>query len=482
MGTNAWRRGDFGEHRLTQNAQQGIIWLNMQRPPSGKRKTKSVPATRRARVARDSRAIYLPPASQAQSQYGTFADSKQAPIHRWFQYPAGFSYRAVEHVLAECGIVPGMVVYDPFAGTGTTLVVCKSKGIESFGVEAHPFVFEVASIKTFWDYDFARLDSLAARLGLEIQARLGEAESIDLAQTPELVRKCFSESNLRKLLFIRARVQELNEPYRAFFTVALTCALRQASGAATGWPYIAPKKRIQEKDGLQVFSRQVYQMIGDLKTIPAQFRQTSCHLVLGDARRTEFEDGKFDLSFTSPPYLNNYDYADRTRLETYFNGFASTWGDITEKVRSHLIISATTQINRGDYKPSNIISPTIRDIVPDIANELQSNVNRLSHLRLTHGGKKSYDIMVGQYFNDMTMALADNYRVLKPGAKSVWILGDSAPYGVYIPTEEILGQIALGVGFRNYTIQQLRERGDKWKGNTQRHHVALKESILTLTR
>jgi len=419
---------------------------------------------------------------QAQSQYGTFADSKQAPIHRWFQYPAGFSYRAVEHVLDENNIKPGNIVYDPFAGTATTLVVCKSKGIESFGVEAHPFVFEVASVKTFWDYDFARLDALASELGLEIQYKIEEAEAIHLAAVPELVRKCFSDSNLRKLLFIRSRIQMLDEPYRSFFTVALTCALRQASGAATGWPYIAPKKRIQEKDGVTVFSKQVFQMIGDLKTILSQFRRTPCHLVLGDARKTSLESGMMDLSFTSPPYLNNYDYADRTRLETYFNGFAATWGDITEKVRSRLIMSATTQISRGDYETTNIIGDKLTQVAPDVAADLQSKVNKLSRLRLEHGGKKSYDILVGQYFNDMTLALEDNFRLLKRGGKSAWILGDSAPYGVHVPTEEILGQIALGLGFRSYTIQQLRTRGDKWKGNTQRHHVALKESILTLTK
>jgi hypothetical protein len=450
--------------------------------PSKSKLPRSAKRTGRERIAKDARAIHLPRVAQAQSQYGTFADSKHAPIHRWFQYPAGFSYRAVEHVLEEHDIKPGKIVYDPFAGTATTLVVCKSKGIESYGLEAHPFVFEVATVKTFWDYNFTKLDALAAQLTLEIQFRIEEAKIIDLAQVPELVRKCFSDANLQKLLFIRSQIQKLDDPYCSLFLVALTCALRQASGAATGWPYIAPKKRIQEKDGVQVFSKQVFQMIADLKSIPPQFRQTPCHLILGDARRTDFASEMFDLSFTSPPYLNNYDYADRTRLETYFNGFANTWGDITEKIRSRLIVSATTQINRGDYDPNHIIDEKLGHLVPDVATELQTKVTKLSRLRLEHGGKKSYDIMVGQYFNDMTLALQDNFRVLKLGAKSVWILGDSAPYGVHIPTEEILGRIALGIGFRNYSIQQLRTRGEKWKRNTQRHHVALKEGILTLTK
>jgi hypothetical protein len=59
------------------------------------------------------------------------------------------------------------VVYDPFAGTATRLVVCKSRGIESYGVEAHPFVYQVATVKTFWNY--GKLDALAAQWALEIQ-------------------------------------------------------------------------------------------------------------------------------------------------------------------------------------------------------------------------------------------------------------------------------------------------------------------------
>jgi len=62
------------------------------------------------------------------------------------------------------------------------------------------------------------------------------------------------------------------------------------------------------------------------------------------------------------------------------------------------------------------------------------------------------------------------------------VLGDSAPYGVYIPTEEYLGRLALAVGFRDYRVQNLRERGGKWGRNPQRHKVMLKEGILWLRK
>jgi hypothetical protein len=90
--------------------------------------------------------------------------------------------------------------------------------------------------------------------------------------------------------------------------------------------------------------------------------------------------------------------------------------------------------------------------------------------------------MVGQYFNDMTLTLIDVHRVLRKGGSIVLILGDSAPYGVHIPTEQYLGELGLGVGFKEYRVMELRQRGKKWRGNTQRHHVALRESILTLQK
>lgn len=428
-------------------------------------------------------AVYLRAPSEELRQFGTFAESKQAPIHRWFQYPAGFSYRAAEHILKIHNIHTGQIVYDPFVGTGTTVVVCKRQGIESYGIEAHPFVHKIATAKTDWNFDLAELINEANHITFELDLTRNRSAQIDTSSMPELVRKCFSEPNLRDLIYIRDYVdQNVKTKYRLLFQVALVCALRQASAAATGWPYIAPKKRIKEKDGLETFKRQLFQMIDDLKSIPPEVRNTPSHIILGDARDSHLPSDFFDLSFTSPPYLNNYDYADRTRLETYFNGYASTWNDITEKIRTQLIISATTQINRGEFDTQDIISDLIKDAEPKIATALQQSVNKLSINRLTKGGKKSYDIMVGQYFNDMALALADNFRVLKKGAHSVLILGDSAPYGVHIPTEEYLGRIGVGLGFKKFHVQKLRNRGDKWKGNTQRHHLALKESVLTLEK
>ena len=57
--------------------------------------------------------------------WGTFKDSLRAPVHRWFTYPAGFSFKAVEHSFKRFDIEQGMMIYDPFMGSGTTNLVAK---------------------------------------------------------------------------------------------------------------------------------------------------------------------------------------------------------------------------------------------------------------------------------------------------------------------------------------------------------------------
>lgn len=424
---------------------------------------------------------------------GTFQDSLRAPVHRWFTYPAGFSYKAVEEALRLYYIVPGMTVYDPFAGTGTTNIVAKQRGVHSFGVEAHPFVQFVARTKLFWEFDFpSLLHEINALMGRIQQAM----ESCDIPSIavesffPELVCKCYSREKLARLYLCREAIEALPPgPFRDFAKLGLTNLLRSAADVATGWPYIAPQKAktiVKASSNtltVEMLRDQLYQMYGDLQAIC----RTRCPggramLIPGDSRQrqTDIEPETVDLAFTSPPYLNNYDYADRTRLETYFWGEAKTWGDISQQVRTRLIMSATTQINRSDYDAAHLLSPDFCHTVPEVSAELTPKIAELSRRRLTKGGKKSYDIMVAGYFNDMLNVIRETFRILKPGSPFLLILGDSAPYGVYIPTDIYLGEIGKAVGFARYKIEELRTRGGKWKDNPQRHDVALKECILTL--
>lgn len=429
---------------------------------------------------------------KGQSEWGTFKDSLRAPVHRWFTYPAGFSYKAVEHSIERFNIVRGSTIYDPFMGSGTTNLAAKTLGINSIGIEAHPFVHRIARAKLNWDVDEKAIREFSNLVDSRLASKSKALQKKKLtSEFPELILKCYEEKTIYDLWALRELANENldADENKEFFFVVITALLRSVSVAATGWPYIAPnKKKITsvDKDVLTEFLTLTNQMLNDIHAIKVWSNgrcKGSTHLLVnGDSRNTrEFiGDQSVDHVFTSPPYLNNFDYADRTRLELYFWGEAKSWGEISEKIRTQLMTSATTQINRSDSRYE--ILDEFRKDCPSITEFIAESVSQLMEIRKTKGGKKSYDLMVAGYFNDMYQIIKDVSRVLRPGSKALFVLGDSAPYGVHIPTDKLIGDIGISVGFDSYEIEILRTRGDKWKANPQRHTVPLRESIVILSK
>jgi len=426
------------------------------------------------------------------SEWGTFKDSLRAPVHRWFTYPAGFSYKAVEHSFQRFSVTPGQTVYDPFMGSGTTNLTAKTLGINSVGTEAHPFVYRVARAKLNWDIDQESITRFIKIVQNHIQEKSKNLHTKKLQdEFPELILKCYEEKTIYDLWTIRELIFENLEEgdIREFFFVVVTALLRNVSVAATGWPYIAPNKKKTtsiDKNILNEFVMLANQMSNDIRLIKQwsrdKYKSSQHYLINGDSRNTKnhIADESVDHVFTSPPYLNNFDYADRTRLELYFWGQAKSWGDISEHIRTQLMTSATTQINRTDLRYE--IADAFSKDCPQVAQFIRENVDKLAQIRKTKGGKKSYDLMVTGYFNDIYLILKDVYRVLKPKTKALFVLGDSAPYGIHIPTDNLIGDIGVCIGFNSYEIEVLRARGDKWRANPQRHSVPLREGIVILEK
>lgn len=423
-------------------------------------------------------------------ELGTFKDSLRAPIHRWFRYPAGYSYRFVLENFDLFGIEPGAWVYDPFSGTGTTLICAKQRGINAYGVEAHAFVHWVADVKLYWEFEQRLLGKQLHRLLAEAQVAVtSQSTSDDLEDVfPELVYKCYHPLDL--VVLYRLREFILNEvedvKVQDLLKLALTDTLRGAAAAGTGWPYISPRKNNGQKpprDAFAVFQKTVWQMYDDLRTVMGDMPFGEIHNVLGDSREKQaLSDGQVSLALTSPPYLNNYDYADRTRLETYFWGLAKTWGDITRQYRDKLLVAATTQVVRKEHQLETVLNREIDYAAPQVYRAIQDAIYCMAERRLHKGGKKDYDLMTALYFNGMFEVLRETYRVLEPGGHFCLVLGDSAPYGVYVPTHTFIGELALGLGFSRFEYYESRQRGNKWKENPQRHNVKLREGVVILTK
>jgi len=421
-------------------------------------------------------------------QIGTVKDNQKAPIHRWFNHPAaGFSYRLVKSLVSYCEAEGRCLVLDPFVGCGTTAVEAKKNGVDCIGLEAHPLAWWIAKVKCFWEYDLNSLEATMLLLQDTI-TRGHEWRRAEIDDYPDQVRKCFSDENLQKLTYIRQLIHNIveDERERDFFLLSLIGILRRASRISLGWSYIAldERHRKREKEAITLFLQQTNMMFADLVSVfKGPFaRSGHADILLADAR--EFPPviipESVCLVITSPPYLNNFDYAEHMMLEMLFLGLARTRKEVAAHAKG-LIVSSTYQLphlGRKNYQ----IGDDVWSVVPGHRKEIESKINRLREIRDTKRSGKKYDLVVAGYIDDMYRVLRQIYRALRPGGKLVMVLGDSAPYGVHIPTETYLKEVGIGIGFRLGETHCLRERGKKWKSNSRKHQVPLKEVLLILTK
>lgn len=402
----------------------------------------------------------------------TFVTNIRRPVHRWFRYSAGFAADWVEQEIRKAQADGAVQVFDPFAGSATTLIAAEMMRVPSWGIDSHPFVCRIAHAKLAWRSDPEAYRQKAQEL---------KKAAADLAPRtdgyPPLIHKCYDEKTLDELDVLRQACELILDDSPALELVWLTLVsiLRRTSKAGTAqWQYVLPRKQksmVQDVDSaFHECSRMIYRdmLIGQALQGPrANFAES-------DARTCDgVPDGCANLVITSPPYPNNYDYADATRLEMSFLREIHGWGDLQESIRRHLVRSCSQHVPERSVDLEEVLRQP--DLAP-IREELAGVCGSLAEIRLTKGGKKTYHLMVACYFLDLARVWRALRRICRSGAKVCFVVGDSAPYGVYVPVIPWLGTLALAAGFRSFRFEKTRERNTKWKN--RKHRVPLQEGRL----
>ena len=419
----------------------------------------------------DQEAKEVCPTLEVVGHTSTFLDNMRLPIHRWFRYSAGFSAEWVKWLLAERN-GSDLRVLDPFVGSGTTCLACDEMGIPSYGIEAHPFVHRVARVKLSYATDPERYISKAERAFEFARKAVAQTEHY-----PEIIGKCYGRETLDYLDRFRQAVEAEQDgsPEAGLLWMALVSSLRAVSEAGTApWQYVLPGRRKTVPPPPEVTLRKAVQMIAADIRFMARRAKPRAKLRVDDARKcVTVPDGWATLVITSPPYANNYDYADATRLEMAFMGEIRGWGDLQETVRRHLVRACSqhvppNSVNLDEVLAAPELAPIREEIVP-ICRELSS-------VRLERGGKKTYNSMIACYFLDLAQTWRALRRVCASPSEVCFVIGDSEPYGVYVPVIEWFGKLALAAGFSSWSFEKLRNRNTKWKN--RKHRVPLCEGHL----
>src|SRR4030042_1774978 len=122
----------------------------------------------------------------------TFIDNVSLPIHRWFRFPAGFSAEwARKFIEDQKKVKKDMVVLDPFAGVGTAVLAAEEAEVETYGLEAQPFIARIACAKLLWSTDVNEFTKFANSV-------LQDAKSYEdcSVEYPKLIHRCYPENVL----------------------------------------------------------------------------------------------------------------------------------------------------------------------------------------------------------------------------------------------------------------------------------------------
>lgn len=440
--------------------------------------------------------------------------SATVPFDRWFRYPAGFASDYVATLLDHLDVPAGQVLVDPFTGSGVCGTAARSRGLGFYGVEAHPLIAELGRLKVEGP-DGHAADGLpgravgwagppagvAAARGASPAARgLGEAAAEAahrakelLAGAPadvaageaDLVRSCFSDAVLADLVCLREAVREMDgDPWQPYLKWALLGVLREVASVKVGWPYQRPGqgRKARYADAVARFGARAAWMAEDLAALPpAAVPPNRMAVVTGDSRLpgpwAALGDGEASGCLTSPPYLNNFDYADATRLELYFWTALGTWKEMCEHVRRPMLTASTQQSTRT----AAAVAAVELEAWPAVAAESARLVGLLAAQRQARKRGKEYDQVLPPYLAGVGAVLRNVARVLKPGAPCVLLVGDSAPYGVYVDTPALLAGLGRDVGLELVEDRKLRERGGRWV-TSGRHTHPLAERMVVLRR
>lgn len=389
----------------------------------------------------------------------TFVKSKDTPFQRWYPYIEGYSTDFVKSLIEKFDI-KDTLIYEPFAGTGTTLFASDEIGLSTVYSEVNPLLQYIIQTKLNVLKSKAqqrkKLSSDLTDISNSILKKIDKFEedkALKEAYTSLFANsKIFSDEALSQILKLRSYIDIVrieNELLADTLTVAvLSCLLPVSYLKKVGDVRFKTQKEIEK--GLKTFDEILPQKIADIAedVLNSNFSLKNKHeLILSNAKNIgRVNELKIGAIITSPPYLNGTNYFRNTKVELWFLRYLQYENDL-RFFRDQALTSGINDVKK-EYAYVNGLD------ISEKSKILKSTLKELN--------EKAYDsripIMAKSYFEEMYRIFSDCKIHLENNAKILIDIGDSIFCGVHIKTDEILIEILTGLGFKFIDNKILRKR------------------------
>lgn len=230
------------------------------------------------------------------------ARSRPHAIERIHPYPAKFIPNLPATFLQVLPVPPGTAVFDPFCGSGTTLVEAQRRGLPSVGIDLNPIGCLISRVKT---------QSLSGDFVGAVARVLKAAQSTKQSEPVEIpnLEHWFKPAVIRALAGLRSAIRAESAGHvKDALRLAFSSIIVRVSNQDSDTRYAAVTKSLSQADVFHAFDHACERLVDALQQRIWQL--TPAKVIEADTLTVRARDlGKpVGLVITSPPYPNAYEY------------------------------------------------------------------------------------------------------------------------------------------------------------------------------
>lgn len=339
-------------------------------------------------------------------------------------------------------------IFDPFMGSGTTLVEGMIQNLKGYGIDINPLAYLMAKAKTTPiepEYLKNNVIKLLNNINQKYDLYLKGAYRIENLPRFDRIDFWFKPKVIELLQLIKKCILEFeDEQLKNFYLATFSETVRYVSNTRNNEfkLYRMPPEKLKEwnPDVVNIFinhlkrncegNNSFYEEVSKSKNF------TSPTIVTGNSENLPFSNNSFDLLITSPPYGDSK----TTVAYGQFSRLSSQWLGL--EIDKNTKINQLDNIMLGGNLEKNInVSDELDKLGSETLRQIFNEIYSIDE-------KRALEVL--QFYIDLDKTLNEVARVMKINSYQYWVVANRTVKGISILTDEIIIEM-----FKKYGIYHL---------------------------